>query len=363
MTGVGAGGPRIATFVSPHGFGHAARSSAVMAEANRRGGATFEVFTTAPRWFFDESIPGLFRQHREVVDVGFRQRSALRSDPAATAEALRSLVPFDERRVEALAAAVRAAGCSAVLCDIAPLGVAVAEAAGVPSLLLESFSWGWLYEPLAPEVPELGTAGAYLDACARRADVHVQARPLCVRDPAAEIVDPIGRRPRLDRANARRAFGLAQTDTVVVVTMGGYGEDLGFLDRLRAMETVRFVVTGAVACEERDNLLLFDNDSPLYMPDLLSAADGVVAKLGYGTVAEVWSEGLPFAYVTRPDFREMPPLEAFAAAELSGFRVSADEYARGVWIDRIPELLAMPRRPHAGGGATRVADLLLDLAG
>lgn len=352
----------MAAFVSPHGFGHAARTSAVMAEAHIRGRAAFELFTTAPRWFFDESVPEIFRLHEEVVDVGFRQHSALRCDPVGTADALRGVVPFDERRVKELADAVRGAGCRAVLCDIAPLGVAVAEAAGLPSLLVENFSWGWLYEPFAAEVTELATAGAFLDEWAGRATVHVQTRPLCVRDPSLEVVDPIGRPPRRDRSSARRAFGLAEADTVIVVTMGGHGEDLAFLDRLRAMGDVRFVVTGAESTEERGNLLLFDNQSPLYMPDLLRAADAVVAKLGYGTIAEVWREGIPFAQVTRPNFREMPPLEAFAARELSGFLLSADEYAEGAWIDRLPELLALPRRPHTGGGAERVADLLLDLA-
>jgi hypothetical protein len=90
-------GPRIAVFVSPHGFGHAARSSAVMAEAHRRSGATFDLFTTVPEWFFGESIAGGFRYHDVVVDVGFRQRSALEFDLPATVAALREHLPFDDR--------------------------------------------------------------------------------------------------------------------------------------------------------------------------------------------------------------------------------------------------------------------------
>ena len=31
-------------------------------------------------------------------------------------------------------------------------------------------------------------------------------------------------------------------------------------------------------------------------------------------MSEVWREGLPFGWVTRPDFREMASLEAFAEA-------------------------------------------------
>lgn len=95
--------PRIAAFVSGHGFGHAARSSATLAELHRVHACRVELFTTAPRWFFEESISGVFHYHREVVDVGFRQRSALRLDVDATVEALRRFVPFEPSKVERLA--------------------------------------------------------------------------------------------------------------------------------------------------------------------------------------------------------------------------------------------------------------------
>lgn len=352
-------GPRIAVFVSPHGFGHAARSSAVMAEAHRRSGATFDLFTTVPEWFFGESIAGSFRYHDVVVDVGFRQRSALEFDLPATVVALREHLPFDDRWVRRLAKTVQAAGCTAVLCDIASLGVAVAEEAGLPSLLVENFTWPWLYEPLFAEAPELEAMAAEIDAWTDRATVRLQARPVCEPQPEHECVDPISRSPRLLRGEARAALGVDGDGPIVVLTMGGYGEDLPFLDRLRGLPDTTFVITGVPRTGVDGNLRLFDNGTPLFMPDVLRAADAVVAKLGYGTVSEVWREGLPFAHVTRPNFREMASLEAFAAEELSGFLITRDEFAAGDWIARLPELLAMPRRPHAGGGAGRVAEVLL----
>ena len=355
-------GPRIAAFVSPHGFGHAARSSAVMLEAARAGGAAFDIFTTAPRWFFDESLGDLFAYHEEVVDVGFRQRSALHADVPATVAALRGLLPFDADRVSHLADRVREAGCRAVLCDIAPLGIAVAEAAGLPSLLLENFSWGWLYEPYLHEEPALASFGAELDRWAGAATVHIQARPMCLRDEAVRAVDPIGRPPRRDRESTRRDLRIPMDAPLVVVTMGGYAEDLSFVPRLRDNADTHFLVTGAARTEAAANLHFFDNATPLYMPDVLEAADAVVAKLGYGMVSEVWRSGLPFAQVTRPDFREMASLERFAEEELCGFLMDAGAFSRGEWIARLPELLGMPRRPHLGGGAGEVADSLLHLA-
>lgn len=356
--------PRVAAFVSPHGFGHAARSSAVLADAARqRAGIDIEIFSTVPRWFFEESLGTSFGYHEELVDVGFRQRSALEADLPGTVSALRTLLPFDETRVGALAESVRSAGCDVVLCDIAPLGVAVAEAAGVPSVLLENFSWAWLYESFRDESPDLVAYGEVLDRWSARAVVRVQARPVCARDRGLELVEPIAREARRTRAEVRRQLAIPDHRPMVVITMGGHGESMPFLRRLRALAGTEFLITGARRTTVDGNLRLVDNRSPLYMPDVLRAADALVAKLGYGTVCEAWSEGLPFAHVTRSDSREMASLERFAAQEIPGFLITADGFADGGWIDRLPELLALPRADRRQGGAERAADILLDVAG
>ncbi len=354
--------PRIAFFVSPHGYGHAARSSAVMAALHRKTSAEFELYTTVPRWFFDESIEGLFRYHDVVCDVGFVQASALRYDLDGTVEALNDLLPFEQVVVDDLAARVLDTGCTAVLCDIAPLGIAVAERAGLPSVLIESFSWQWLYEPLHERAPELERFSDELDQWWRKATVHIQTEPLCWRDDAVEtLVDPISRAPRLERAPARSQLDIPPDAQVVVITMGGYAEGMPFLERLRAMSDVVFIVTGASETTRDGNLILFSSQEAIFMPNLLRAADALVAKLGYGIIAEAWSEGLPFAFVSRRDFREMPPLEAFVRRELQGFEISPEDFGEGGWIDRVPELLSLPHRPLMRSGADHVANVVSTL--
>ncbi len=353
---------RVAFFVSPHGFGHAARASAVMEALHRLGGARFEVFSASPPWFFDETVAGLYRHHHVVTDVGFRQRSALVYDLPATVAALEAMLPFDDQRVEALARVLRDAGCAAVVCDIAPLGVAVAERAGVPSLLVENFTWPWLYEPLVREAPALGPLAQEMEAWLGRATWHVQTDPLCAPDPSADLrVGPIGRRARGTRAGTRRALGLPEAARVVLVTMGGVPEELPFLDRLRDEKDVDFVVTGAPATREEGNLHLHDARARLYLPDLVRAADAVVAKLGYSTIAEVSAEGRPLARVTRPAFRETEPLRRWVDRELPGFEITAREFSDGSWVGRVPELLGIePPPPQPGQGADVVARFLLE---
>ncbi|TNF77411.1 MAG: hypothetical protein EP299_04745 [Acidobacteria bacterium] len=138
--------PAIAYFVSPHGFGHAARSVAVM-EALRalRPDTRIEIFTTVPAWFFEDSGLSPITLHPVLTDVGLVQTSSLEEDPAATARALADFLPFTDGRVTRLAETVEAAGCRLLVTDISPLGPAVAARAGIPGVLVESFTWDWIY--------------------------------------------------------------------------------------------------------------------------------------------------------------------------------------------------------------------------
>jgi hypothetical protein len=119
----------VAYFVSSHGFGHAARAAAVMEGIRGRvEDVRFEIFGGTPKWFFEDSVRAEFSYHRTRTDVGLVQKSPVEEDPAATVAALEGFLPFDSARVGELAEAVKRGGCRAVLCDISPLGIAVAEA-------------------------------------------------------------------------------------------------------------------------------------------------------------------------------------------------------------------------------------------
>lgn len=360
--------PQIAVFVSPHGFGHAARASAVMEALHRLAGARFELFTSSPRWFYDESVAGLYRYHEVVTDVGFRQESALAYDLEGTVAALAELLPFDEALVEGLALEVKRAGCRAVLCDIAPLGIAVAERAGLPSVLVESFTWPWLYEPLFAEAPELEAQAAELERWVDRVTVHIETEPLCAADPRAEVVvPPIGRPARRSRAEVRESLRVGADVPLVVLTMGGVPEPLPFVSKLRAAGDITFLVTGMPETRVEGNVHGFHADTRIYMPDFVRAADAVVAKLGYSTVAEAWKERRPLAYVTRPNFRETGPVRAWVQREMSGFEIPGDGFAGAGWVERVPELLGAQRGDTNGrpreSGAEAVARRMLEVLG
>jgi len=243
----------------------------------------------------------------------------------------------------------------------------VAERAGLPSILVESFSWSWLYEPLFAEAPELVPLAAELARWVERATVHIQTEPLCAADPRADMrVPPIGRPVRRGRAEVRTELGVGADAPLVVLTMGGVPEALPFVSRLHDVRDVTFLVTGMPVTRVQGNIHGFDADARIYMPDFVRAADAVVAKLGYSTVAETWREGRPMAYVTRPDFRETAPVRAWVQREMAGFEIPGEDFAGAEWIERVPALLeaagAGSRAPREGG-ADPVARKVLEVVG
>jgi len=320
------------------------------------------LFGTTPTWFFDETVDGLYTHHAVVTDVGFRQRSALVQDVRATVDALDAFLPFDPVVVEELAGSVQRSGCRAVISDIAPLGIAVAERAGLPSVLVESFTWPWLYEPLLAGEPTLRRHAELLAGWFARADVHVQTAPLCLLDASAGLhAPPISRPARATRESVRALLDVGEGERLVLLTMGGVHQSLPFVPRLRSLDGVSFIVTGAPHTRTDGNLRLFRADARLYMPDLVRAADAVVAKAGYGTVAEVWAQGRPLAYITREDSRETGPLRSWIEREINGMEIAGADFGTGDWIERVPGLLDLPASvPPSSGGAPIVARYLAE---
>jgi UDP:flavonoid glycosyltransferase YjiC (YdhE family) len=353
---------KLACFVSPHGFGHAARTVAIMTALQDRDPAIdFDVFTTVPVWFFEQSGCRNVSFHAEPVDIGFVQRTAFAQDIAETLRRLAAFVPFAPALVARLAAAVRAARCRAVLCDIAPLGIAVAHAAGLPSVLVENFTWARLYPAYGATDSRLADHGRYFGTLDRTATCHIQTEPICHREPADLIAGPVSRKVRMPAAAVRAQLGVPPAAKLVLITMGGIAERPPFLGHLAARPDVRFLVAGVgQALRAEANVIWLPQDSPLRHPDLVNAVDAVVGKAGYGTIAEVYRAGVPFGYVTRDNYPETPGLVAFIRREMPALHLDGEDLHSGRWVDRLNELLSLPRAIRVEpNGADQIAEFLL----
>ncbi len=355
----------IAAFVTGHGYGHAARACAVLDAVGRRlPGLRAEVFTDAPRWFFEASLDVPVRVHAVRGDVGLVQRNALDADLDATVSALDALLPLDDALVASCAESVVHTGCRAVLSDIAPLGMVVGRRAGVPTVLVENFTWDWIYRRLERPPGRLLDHAGTIAVINDGVDLRLRAEPVC-GDAPGHHVPVIWRRFRRPASAVRRELGIPSDRAMVLISMGGARWDVADVADSGDGPQVTFVVPGGVSTLPRNGSMIpLPARSGFHHPDLVAAADVVVGKLGYSTVAEAVGAGTAFAWVPRDDFPESPVLETFIRGRLPSTRIDRQRFEAGDWRAAIDLLLGgdAPRARAAEiNGADVVADAIVAL--
>jgi UDP:flavonoid glycosyltransferase YjiC (YdhE family) len=353
---------RIAFFITPHGFGHAARASAIMdALYRRQEDCRFDIYTRIPQWFFKDSLPPCFQYHDLLSDVGLVQTSPLEVDLNATLETLDAFLPFKTETVDALAESVARADCKAVVCDISPLGIAVAKTAGIPSILVENFTWDWIYEAYVDSHPRFQKAIDYLGQQFQVASVHIQTDPICNTRPWAARLFPISRPARLPADEVKTLLQIPKTAPAVLVTMGGVATRHRFTAQLKSRKDVYFILPQEISYPRHEgNLVHLPQRSGFFHPDLVRAADAVVGKAGYSTLAEVCHAGKPFGYVPAGGNRESSTLAAYADAFAPGMAISASAFESAGWLSDLDRLLQMPKMQPLPNAANIAAAIILE---
>lgn len=356
--------PSIAYFITPHGYGHAARASAVMQALQRIIPAVhFELFTEAPEWFFQSSLEVGYTYHNFAGDVGLVQVGPFDEDLTATVQKLKWLGSTEKERLDFAAQILEERKVSLVLCDIAPSGIQAAQKCGIPSVLIENFTWDFIYDGYRDREPELQAIGQQLAEIFRQADYHIQTRPVCRSDEPALTVEPVSRRPKSSRGQTRSRLQLSDTEQVVLITQGGIETRLRGIEALKAFSNLRFILPGASEQATWDeNLIRLPHHSDFYTPDLVYASDAVIGKLGYGTVAEVYQAGLPFGYIPRASFPETRPMTDFVRAEMQAIELPYADFRDGNWGEFPYRLLELPRVERSGAnGADQIAEFVGEL--
>lgn len=362
--------PTIAFAVSSHGFGHAARVSAIIEALLAREPATrIEIFTAVPPWFFTDWLPASgppasgppaaahLRVHPVHVDVGLAQKSPFAIDLEASVAQVRALVDRAPGLIERLAAHLTAFGADLMVADIAPIALESARRAGVPSVLVENFTWSDIYTGLDPSDDDLTELGQTFEAWTETATLRIQVTPCLGSWPGALEVPVVGRRSRQPASATRAKLGIPIDAEVVLVTMGGIPWR-GISDRPSGPEHADpdapfwIMAADVAAVTTRGNVVLLPHRSGFFHPDLVTASNVVVAKLGYSTLAEVAIAGRALAYVPRPGFPESPMLEAWAQSNLTTARIAPEDFDAS---SRVPQAI-----PGVSPGAETVIRGLLN---
>ena len=354
----------IAYFISSHGFGHASRSSAIMnAMFDRVPQLHFDIFTGTQEWLFHDAGLRNITYHPGAVDVGMVQKTPMEHDIERTAETVLAYLNSIPARAESLAEYLKSKDFSAVICDISPLGIAAGKLAGLPVFLFENFTWDWIYEPYIPECPQFAEINDRLKEIFIQADYRMQSEPLCDPLPGQNCpIPPVSRKPQHSAAEFRESLGIPQHHHIGLISMGGIPEDLDFAVNAHIPDDLTLLLPGTFEKTEKiGNKILLPHHSGYYHPDMVHAADFIIGKAGYSTIAEVCAAGAAYGYISREGFRESGVTTAFLKRRPNTMEVSLDRFEAFTLDEEIENLLKLGKiDPLPVNGSDVAADFILD---
>jgi uncharacterized protein (TIGR00661 family) len=351
----------IGYFVSSHGYGHASRACAVMDKLCTIGDTNFLIYTTTPEWFFQNSLSFPFEYIETQTDVGLIQADPFHEDIEKTLKALEKFLPFSNNRYGKFLDNISKRNLDLILCDISPFGLWVADQLGVPSILIENFTWDWIYEYYLHQYTQLDDYISILRKIFQHPNLHFTCEPYCERSENSIIVSCVYREIRTCKEEIRNQLCLNDKDLLVLVTMGGipinhHEENLFFNN-----SDIKFLfpINNANPNHEKEKIIFLPHNHSFFHPDLVNASDLVIGKLGYSTVTEVYSLVKPFLFIGRKNFRESSVLEKFVREKMVSDEIELDQIFTSKTVVKIQNLISKTEnKKQPINGADQIAKII-----
>lgn len=345
--------PVIVYYISSHGYGHAARSSQVIAALPAEARVIVRTAVDA-RFIERESrrrvtmVPGrhdtgvLQKDNRTLNWPGtFREARKLQWEAAAQM--------MDE--VDLL----RRYKADIVVCDVPPTPLEAARMAGLPSVVIGNFTWVDIFAREGKKQP----AAADL---ARQWREQYALATLAIRTPPAfpldyfryvRSVEPIARRGKNIRQVLLSELGRPRGEKLVLMYFGTFGDDELRVPEVPGVTFLAMTKMPAPAIEL--------NPNEWHFPDVVASVDCVMAKPGYGTVGECMANGTPLIYHPRTEFAEYAVLRQSIQEWGGAVQLPLRALQEGRWKTALEAAFAMNPDKIRSRGAVQAADAILEL--
>ncbi|ASS66722.1 MULTISPECIES: hypothetical protein [unclassified Paenibacillus] len=312
---------KIAYYISDYGYGHAARSIAVIRAMLRQAsehGLPLNLHLVSGRAlpFLEQSLQAEFeaagcRGHRlqlRYMDSGpgySLRQGTWQADIGLLRQAYIAYAGKMPPQIRKEAAWLGGAGIRLVVSDIVPEAFPAAAKAGIPSAGISNFTWYTAYQDMLPAELLAPLAKAYLDMD-RFIALPGAREPAWAAEPSihagffsreAGAAETAQLRKRLDPGGERKLVCLFP------------GRDTGKVDLLQSLPLLSDrrwlpIVSSTMELPEGSGPVVRipaeATESQLYV----AASDLVLTKPGWGTVAEAVAFGKPLVLLERPLFRE-----------------------------------------------------------
>jgi hypothetical protein len=236
----------------------------------------------------------------------------------------------------------------------------VGKVAQIPALLVENFTWDWIYAQMGPD-SGLESFIELLSESYAKADFRIQTDPVCSLAPCDLTCAPMARKWITPPGKIRDEVAAGQRK-IVLISMGGVALEMPFFGDLRNHEEFLFLVAG----QDRDGLIdnnirLIGHHSALHHPDLINAADLLICKSGYSTIAECQQTATPICCVAREHFAESKVVERYVREEMNGTVIAQNHFFSGNWLGDLGKMAKRERAPLPANGADQAAEFILSI--
>jgi hypothetical protein len=349
--------PTLYVAITNHGFGHAARTAALVGEIQRRCPTVRAIITTtAPRWLIASYLPGDFIYRDYGYDVGVIQVDSLQMDLPATLAAWQKIQAEAETIISREADFLREQKVDLVLADVPPLAISIAHRANVPCWAATNFGWDFIYRDWGADFADLTAwIGAAYGSCDRlfRLPLHESL------DRFPQIIDVglTGGKPGYTEETLRQQLRFEHPiDKTALLVFGGLGLQSIPYDNVDKFPDWQFLTFDRSA-PTRPNLHLITDPAGNglgYRPvDMFPLCGLVVSKPGYTTYAEAMLADLPVATIPRTGFAESAVIQAGLQDHSWHRMIDPIDFFEGDW-DFLHQPLQPPRRGELSKDGTEV---------
>lgn len=315
--------------ISGHGFGHVAQTAPILNALHRLSpDLRITVRSSVANQHLRSRICAPFTHLQSSGDIGMAMTSAVAVDVEKSRAAYQHFHSHWDESVSAEARLLQELGADMVFSNVGYLPLAGAQRIGIPNAALCSLNWYEIYRHYCGTATTGSAADqliiAQIQTSYANADAFLRTTPGMAMSGLDNLmaVAPIAELGANRRDELNQLLQLPPDEKLLLVSMGGIQSRLAVED-WPSIKGVRYLVQKNWQVRHPD-AIDFD-DIPLSFNELLSSADALLCKPGYGSFVEAACSRIPVLYLPRPDWPESPALISWLKQNGVSRLISTDE--------------------------------------
>jgi len=351
-------------YITAHGYGHGVRSCDIISALRRADPELFiHVVSDLPVDFLRSRLDLPLEAYRAgSFDVGMVQLDSIRVDVEQTLHKIEGVLEHRTERINHERQFLRDHHAGLVVCDIPAMPMEAAKAEGLPVIAVGNFAWDWIYEEFIVRDQRWRPVVEAFRSAYQQVDLLLQlpfSEPMAAF-PRREHIPLLSSPGRNRRAELSAAYNIDINKQWVLLSFTTLDWNAEALQIVESMSDTIFLTVLPLGWSGK-NFRGIDRHQYSFA-DVITSADAVVSKPGYGILSECVVSNKPLVYAERTDFREYPVLEAALKKHLRHQHIPADELYRG---NLDPYLKAVRNSPPArerlaAGGDVIAASRMLE---